>query len=128
MTIERILNRLFCGHFSIGHLTVYGRNAMHWGVTYWTKRWGYICFRLPLTCFGCWWPLYFYLSPNATPWASTFYVGGRGHQGRYNRALAKRRRTVFGHGFDTEANREALQELNEAPWQSIAAMNRLVRQ
>ena len=62
-------------HINVGRVTIYGENAMHWGVTIYTKWFGYICFRLPLRCFGKWWPLYFYLSPNATPWASTFYIG-----------------------------------------------------
>lgn len=38
--------KFMTGHFSIGSLTVYGRNAMHWGVQLHTKKYGYICFRL----------------------------------------------------------------------------------
>lgn len=60
------------GHISIGPITIYGENAMHWAVNVKTKRWGYICFRLPFRCFGRWHPLYFYVSPNGTPWAATF--------------------------------------------------------
>jgi hypothetical protein len=26
------------GHISIGNLTIYGHNAMHWGITYWTRN------------------------------------------------------------------------------------------
>lgn len=63
------------GHISVGRLTVYGRNAMHWGVTFWTKKYRFICFRLPLPCFGKWYPLYFYCSPDATPCAATFKLG-----------------------------------------------------
>lgn len=55
--------RLMAGHISIGNLTVYGRNVMHWGVNLYTKKYGYVCFRLPLPCYGRWWPLYFYCSP-----------------------------------------------------------------
>lgn len=62
------------GHVNIGPITIYGENAMHWAVNIRTKRWGYICFRLPLRCFGKWWPLYFYISPNGTPWAATFSI------------------------------------------------------
>ena len=62
------------GHIDIGPVTLYGENAMHWGVRVAT-RWGYVCFRLPLRCFGCWWPLYFYISPNATPQKATFMLG-----------------------------------------------------
>ena len=62
------------GHVNIFNITIYGENAMHWGVTIRTKRWGYICFRLPLRCFGRWWALYFYISPNATPNSATFII------------------------------------------------------
>jgi hypothetical protein len=84
------------GHVSIGRLTVFGENAMHWGITFWTKRWGYICFRLPLRCFGHWWPLYFYVSPNATPWASTYYRGPESQE----RGNAAWRKEQYGHNFD----------------------------
>ena len=86
------------GHISIGRLFIYGENAMHWGAVYWTKRWGYICFRLPFRCFGKWWPLYFYVSPNATPWASTFYLGPN----KGAKAAATLRRRAFGHNFNTD--------------------------
>lgn len=108
--VERI-DRKLRGHLSIGRLTIYGRNAMHWGVNFWTRRWGYVCFRLPLTCFGCWWPLYFYLSPNATPWAATLYLSRGGFS---RKARARRRR--FGHGFDTELHAEALRSFNDENW------------
>lgn len=61
-------------HLSMGPVTIYGENAMHWAVNIRTNRWGYICFRLPLRCFGRWWPMYFYISPDATPWAATFSI------------------------------------------------------
>lgn len=84
-------------HISIGRLTIYGENAMHWGVTFWTKRWGYICFRLPFRCFKQWWSLYFYLSPNGTPGASTLYCGSSQDERKY----APIRRKRFGHNFNT---------------------------
>ncbi len=85
-------------HISMGRLTIYGENAMHWGVTFWTMKWGYICFRLPFRCFGGWWPLYFYVSPCATPWASTFYLGSN----REQKIKSVRRRNKFGHNFNTD--------------------------
>lgn len=86
------------GHINIGkRITIYGRNAMHWGVRIWTKRYGYICFRLPFRCFGKWYPLYLYFSPNATPWAATFMVG-RKHAPK-DWALARVRRVLLGHNF-----------------------------
>lgn len=114
MRLERMLDRVFGGHVSIGRLTVFGRNAMHWGVTFQTRRWGYLCFRLPLRCFGRWWPLYFYCSPNATPWAATFYLGGSAYgNSRGVRAAARERRKAFGHNFDTDAHSCALRALND---------------
>lgn len=104
-----LLNKLFSSHLSIGPLTVFGRNAMHWAVNIKTEKYGYVCFRLPLRCFGRWWPLYLYCSPNATPWASTFMIGG---YDREDRALAPLRHYLFGHNFDTELCREDLQKVN----------------
>jgi len=86
------------GHINIGTVTIYGENAMHWAINIKTSRWGYVCFRLPFRCFGGWWPLYFYLSPNATPWASTFY---RGDDKREKTAAIKRRKK-YGHNFNTD--------------------------
>lgn len=63
---------------TLGRLTIYPlRCAMHGAVNYRTKRWGYVCFRLPSYSRGSWWPWYFYLSPNATPWAATFKLNVR---------------------------------------------------
>jgi hypothetical protein len=73
------LSRSFMsGHVTWGPVVIYGRNAMHWAVNIRTRRWGWICFRLPLRCFGRWWPLYFYVSRNATPWGATFMIGDTG--------------------------------------------------
>lgn len=66
--------RYFGGHLHIGRVTVFGENAMHWAINIRTDRWGYICFRLPVRCFGGWWPLYFYCSPDGTPQSATFIV------------------------------------------------------
>lgn len=97
-------------HFSIGPVTVYGANAMHWAINIQTRKWGYVCFRLPLPCFGKWWPLYLYCSPNATPWAATFMIGGYPEDKKW----APMRRKLFGHNFCTETHREALQMVNRA--------------
>lgn len=86
------------GHINIGKLTIYGRNAMHWGCTLYTKKYGYICWRLPFTCNGKWWPLYLYFSPNATPWAATFMLGRKEDINDWVRARI--RYTCFGHNFD----------------------------
>lgn len=103
------------GHISIGPITIYGANAMNWTVNIRTKKFGYICFTLPALArfrktkdgklIFQW---YFYLSPNGTPWASTFYIGSN----REERIRAKIRRYNFGHGFSTDKNRKELYALN----------------
>lgn len=82
-------------------ITFYPFNsAMHGAVNILTRRFGYICFK-PLTrsC-GAWWPAYFYLSPNATPWAATL-LWGREYS-KSAKKLAKIRRILWGHGYSTE--------------------------
>lgn len=112
VTLDRILDRALGGHINLGPVTIFGRNAMHWAVNIRTHRWGWVCFRLPFFCYGAWWPLYLYASPNGTPWAATFYVGG----GRWDRdrMLAPIRRARFGHNFDSDRHYEELQKINES--------------
>ena len=76
-TIWQRIERGLSGHVNLlgRRVTIYGANAMHWGVNIAT-RWGYLCFRLPLPCNGRWWPLYLYMSPNATPWGAVWGIGG----------------------------------------------------
>jgi len=62
------------GHINIGPITIFGQNAMHWAINI-KSKWGSICFRLPFPCFGRWWPLYFYISPDATPCRATYIIG-----------------------------------------------------
>lgn len=72
---DRFLDYWIGGHVHFWGITIYGRNAMHFAVNIHTKRWGYICFKLPTRCFGVWWPWYFYVSPDATPQSATFKRG-----------------------------------------------------
>lgn len=109
------------GHISIGNLTIYGRNAMHWGVTLYTKKYGYICFRLPFRCFGGWWPLYFYLSPNATPWAATFMLGRKAHPADW--VKSRIRYSCFGHNFEVHGWNE---EFGCENYVILRGINRLV--
>ena len=97
---------MFKGHLNIGkRLTIYGNNAMHWGVTFYTRKFGYVCFRLPFRSCGRWYPLYFYCSPNATPWAATFMLGRKAYPDDW--VLSRIRRSCFGHNFDeSEWNEE----------------------
>jgi hypothetical protein len=101
-------------HKSIGNLTIFGDNAMHFGCHYWTKKYGYICFRLPIFCgiadkilYGdklYWKPLYLYFSPNATPWGATFMLGGRFT--RLEKLKAKERKIRLGHNFQYDSEKE----------------------
>ena len=64
------------GHINIGPITIFGENAMHWSVTIATKH-GYLCFRLPVRCFGLWYPLYCYHSQDGTPDDSARWFWGK---------------------------------------------------
>lgn len=69
---ERFIDRWFGGHVTIGPVTIYGRNAMHFAVNI-RSRWGWICFKPPTRCFGIWWP--------GTPTGATVLWGYRGRNG-----------------------------------------------
>ncbi len=62
------------GSLTLGPITVYGENAMHWAVNIRIRK-NYWCFRLPFRCFGEWWPLYFYISSDGTPNKATYKIG-----------------------------------------------------
>lgn len=110
------------GHVNIGkRLTIYGDNAMHWGVTFYTKKYGYICFRLPFKSCGIWWPLYLYCSPNATPWAATFLLGRKAFPDDW--VKSRIRRSCFGHNFD-ECEWNSHLEVNN--YQILRGINRMV--
>ena len=74
LSFENFWMRFFGGLIDWGPITIYGENAMHWAVNISTP-FGYLCFRLPFRCFGRWWPLYFYISKNATPKMAKFIIG-----------------------------------------------------
>lgn len=96
-SIVRWLEKYLGGHITFGNVTIYGFNAMHVAIQIWTKKWGYICFHPPMW-FYRWWSWYFYLSPNATPWASTFAIGPG--ISKENKEGAKERFLKYGHNFD----------------------------
>lgn len=105
------------GHISAGPVTIFGANAMNWVVNIRTKRWGSICFTLPVL--ARWKPdrytgkkrfdWYFYVSPNGTPWACTFYRGSD----KAEKIRAQIRLLNFGHGFDSWGRGEELYALNQ---------------
>ena len=102
--------KFMSGHISIGKLTIYGRNAMQWGCTLYTKKYGYICWRLPFTYNGKWFPLYLYFSPNATPWAATFMIGKKHDIDAWT--LSRIRYRCLGHNFDVHGWNEEYQMEN----------------
>lgn len=62
------------GHISFCRITIYGENAMRWGVDVKLRN-TYMCFRLPFRYFGKWYPLYLYFSKDATPNKATWCIG-----------------------------------------------------
>lgn len=93
-------------------VVIYGFNAMHGAINIKTKKWGYICFHPPFKCFEQWWPWYFYFSPNATPWASTFAIGP--DIGNTQKALSVQRRLLFGHNFDCDLHYDRIMAMKDA--------------
>ena len=98
-TIYRFFEKWLGGHFSFFNITVHGFNAMHLAIQLHTRKWGYICFHPPLY-WGRWNGWYLYVSPNATPWASTLAFGPGVE--RKDKMSAKLRRKKYGHNFNTD--------------------------
>ncbi len=71
---DRMRDRLFTGHRTIGPVVIYGANAMHWAVNIGT-RWGYLCWHPTTHTYGGRWPWYLYMSPDATPQGRTWGIG-----------------------------------------------------
>lgn len=115
------------GHISIGKLTIYGDNAMHFGCHFHTRKYGYLCWRLPFLCgisdklrYGeklYWRPLYFYVSRNATPWAAVFMLGRKAN--REDWALSRIRRNHFGWNYDSN---------NEDHYNELCKINNVTRE
>ncbi len=72
-----------------GHIyfTVFGRrvvlfgfNAMHVALNVRLKSGNWFCFHPGIYCFGTWWPMSIYLSPNATPWKAVWGFGKGFHK------------------------------------------------
>lgn len=112
------------GHFSVGPVTVFGANAMDWHMSIVTKKWGYVCMSLPVLArikkvtphtptgyFGYYLQWYFYVSPNSTPWACTFYRGNE-PQSWKEKLRAEIRYRNLGHNFNTSNNYDKLRAIN----------------
>jgi hypothetical protein len=102
--------KFFGGHLSIGKkITFFGENAMSWAVEIQTKKWGYVVFKPPIRTYGEYHGWWLYFSPNATPWACTYYIG---HTASNEKIKSKIRKSYFGHNFNSEKRYEELIELN----------------
>lgn len=110
--------KFFGGHITIGNVTIFGANAMNWVVNIRTKKYGSICFTLP--CMARFrterytkkivFDWYFYLSPNGTPWASTYYIGSN----KKEKIRAELRFMKFGHNFNAwDEDKCALRAFND---------------
>lgn len=77
--LQRWIDNTFTGHRTLGPITVYGANAMHWAINISTP-WGYICFHPTTRTFGGRWPWYFYMSRDATPHDCVFHFSGGWHR------------------------------------------------
>ena len=87
------------GHFSFdlfGHrITFFGFNAMWLTLQFHTRRWGYVCFRLPSWHPKMRWKLY--CSPNGTPTVATFAIGPG--VSKQDKRRAKMRAAVLDHNY-----------------------------
>jgi hypothetical protein len=108
---EKYLGGHIAFYFFYWRIAIYGFNAMHVAINIKTVKFGYVCFHPPMKCFGQWWPWYFYVSPNATPWASTFAIGPG--VGNVQKALSKQRRDQFGHNFDDYFHHDEMMEMKD---------------
>lgn len=71
---HRWQDRLFRGHVTVGPVTIYGANAMHWAINVWWLG-HYWCVHPHTRTYGGSWPPYFYISRDGTPQTACFMVG-----------------------------------------------------
>jgi hypothetical protein len=114
-------------------VTIYAfGTAMHGAVNVRTRRWGVLCFAWPALGGMERFAPYVYLSPNATPWASTFVIGKGAELDRRERRMVAVRRALWGHGYD--CTRLDPQVLDRAVWaaedrspEAVASLDHIVR-
>jgi len=100
MTFVEQIKKRAAGSLSVGPVTVYGANAMHWAINIRT-RWGTLCAHPTTRTFGGRWPWYLYLSENATPWAAVFAVGPGIDSYDLDKAWIRLGRILHGRSFNT---------------------------
>lgn len=97
----------FSGHWSIGNFTIYGANAMDWVINFPTKKYGWVCFTLPVL--ARWKKLqnsnkkifrwHLYCSPDGTPSSATYYIGNDKEDNLKIRCLLRKK--LLGHNWNT---------------------------
>lgn len=103
--IEKILYKNLKGHYTIGKITVYGLNAMHFSINIKSKKYGWICFR-PITFYKQF-PIYFYVSPDGTPSRATYYKQlGNSFRGKELEYKADLRRRRLKHNYKIEDEKD----------------------
>jgi len=100
--LDRILERYFGGSISIGPVTVYGYNAMHFALNVRT-RWGALCVHPTTRTFGGHWPWYIYVSKNCTPWAAVWGIGPGIDPTDMDKIAVRFWRWLHGRRFNVEA-------------------------
>ena len=108
-------------YLSIKNLTIYSRHtAMKGAINLYTKKYGYICLRLPYYSKQHKEKVHFYLyfSPNATPWAATFMIGREYSPEDW--ALSRIRYNCFGHNFNMD---ELDKDYNMMNYTILSAIN-----
>lgn len=119
--IDRVLSKYVGGHIRIGPVVIHGWNAMRISISVRT-RWGSVCFHPTIRVLGYDCPWYFYISPNGTPWASTFAIGPGVEP--VQKAMAPLRRYLFGHNFSTDGgfvdwNVDYRNHLESIRWENV---------
>ena len=71
---ERWQDRLMPGHITVGPVTLYGANAMHWTLEV-STRWGHLCIHPTTRTFGGHWPWHIYMSRDGTPGGRSWGFG-----------------------------------------------------
>ena len=107
---DYLLDKMFGGSLSFFNVTIHGRDYGHtpWEVQVHTKKYGYICFNLPIPVNGKIKKFYYFLSPDRTSYASTYYK----FHGLLYKNTAPMVKECFGHNFDIDKCGDELLELH----------------
>lgn len=73
-----------------------------------TKKFGYLVLTRAMSKHG----RSFYISPIISPYAATFYIGGKDHYSKELNIKASIRRALLGHNYSYDENRELSMAIN----------------